>query len=89
MHIYTKVFPAHIFCGADQRSVADLIGHISIGIKLALLLGQVHIPVLHILQQQTAGKTAGPAVFVICPGVHTQLFSLVAAGLDTLHPFLT
>ena len=88
VHVYVKVFAAGILIGADQGGFGDFVGYVGLGIECTLRLGQIHIPIQNILQQKTTGKAAGPAVFVVSPSVHTQLFGLVAAGFDALHPLL-
>ena len=48
---------------------------------------QIGCPVGSVLQQLAAGKAAGPAVFIIAPCFHAQLFGLVHAGTDAVIPF--
>ena len=45
-------------------------------------------PIGLVLQENAACKAAGPAVFIVTPGFHVQLFRFLNAGLDTVKPFL-
>ena len=44
--------------------------------------------VLFVLQKLTACKTGGPAVFIVGPGFHAQLFGFVNAGIYAVEPFV-
>ena len=71
-----------------QLTVMEGINGQSGGIKIGLdLVAHVVGPVLGILQQGTAGKAAGPSVFVIAPGIHAQLAGLVHRGIHGFKPF--
>ena len=50
--------------------------------------GEIMGKVRRVFQQLHSGKAAGPAVFIVAPGVHVLLFGLVDAGFHRFHPVL-
>ena len=64
------------------------IAGVGIRIKCADFIAQVPVAIFLFLQKQTAAKTAGPAIFVISPRIHTDLPRFVSAGINRLHPLL-
>ena len=73
------------FAAADDVSAQKVLGG---GEVLGGFNLQEGRPVGLVLQQNAAGKAARPAVFIIAPGLHIELFGFLDAGLDAVEPFL-